>query len=263
MLIGGEQRFHPEYSGIEKAYISLFGVPVVGLRIRARIILTLIPKNLRPSRVLDAGSGPGVITFLLARRFPHAEVLGVDCDPGAVQASKRIADGGKVPNVSFEPVNLLSLPADGDFDLVTCVDILEHVGDDAAAVASLFGATRPGGTLLLHVPALYRRYPVWRKRLNFDVPTHVRPGYEPDEIVAKVRTAGFQVLSSGYTFGFLETLANNLGYMVTRAEKRHKACYALAFPFLNLLAWFGRGARPERLGAGVYVIATKPERPMA
>ena len=258
MLIGREQRFHPGYSALEKTYISCFGVPVVGLRIRARTISKLLPSNLKPSRVLDAGSGPGVITFLLARRFPKAEVMGVDCDPGAVEASRRIAEDGRFEKVSFAAGNLLSLPVDERFDLVTCVDILEHITDDVAAVSSLSGAVRPGGTLLLHVPALYRRYPLWSKKLNFDVPTHVRPGYELEEIVAKVRATGLSVVSFGHTFGFLETLANNLGYMITRAEKRNKVLYALAFPWLNLLAWFGSGCRPEKLGAGVYVLATKP-----
>lgn len=256
MLIGGEQRFHPAYSGIERAYIRLFGIPVVGLRIRARVLSGLIPENLTPANILDAGSGPGVITFLLARRFPDAAILGIDCDPVAVEASQRIAEDGKVSNASFELGNLLVLP-EGRFDLVTCVDILEHVADDNAAVKSLFNTTSPGGTLLLHVPALYRRYPVFEKRLNFDVPTHVRPGYELNDIVAMVRGAGFGVQQSGYTFGFFETLANNLGYMITRAEKRHKMLYAMAFPWLNLLAWLGRGARPRGLGAGIYVIAAK------
>ncbi|NTW88090.1 MAG: class I SAM-dependent methyltransferase [Desulfobulbaceae bacterium] len=258
MLIGGEQRFHPAYSSIERAYIGLFGVPVVGLRIRARILDGFLPDNLVPGHILDAGSGPGVLSFLLARRFPAADVLGIDSEPSAVEASQRIARESQVKNVMFEIGDLLNLPANGHFDLVTCVDILEHVADDKAAVESLYGAIRPGGTLFLHVPALYRRYPVFGKRLNFEVPTHVRPGYEIDKIVSMVKDAGFAVIKSGYTFGFFETLANNLGYMITKAEKRHKGIYAVAFPLLNLLSWIGRGASPQNLGAGIYVIGIKP-----
>ena len=58
-MIGQEQRFHPEYSSPEKLYIALFGVPIIGLRIRARNVLNLLPKHLSPARILDAGSGAG------------------------------------------------------------------------------------------------------------------------------------------------------------------------------------------------------------
>jgi hypothetical protein len=95
--------------------------------------------------------------------------------------------------------------------------------------------------------------------LNFDVPTHVRPGYEPDDIVHKVRVAGFEVQEQGLTYGFLETLANNVSYMITRANKENRELYALAFPWLNLIGWLGRYARPRELGAGVFVIARKSD----
>ena len=54
-----------------------------------------------------------------------------------------------------------------------------------------------------------------------------------------------------------ETLANNISYMITHARMENKALYALAFPFLNLMSWLGRGARPKKLGAGIYVVAEK------
>jgi 2-polyprenyl-3-methyl-5-hydroxy-6-metoxy-1,4-benzoquinol methylase len=176
-MIGREQRFHPAYSALERLYISLLGVPVVGLRIRTRNTLRLVPETMRPARILDAGSGPGVITFALARRFPDAEVTGVDLDDDATRASRMIAERAGFTNVRFEKADLREMPWRDHFDLVTCVDILEHIEDDQRGINGLFRALRPGGTLVLHVPALYRRYPVFRRTLNFDVPTHVRPGY--------------------------------------------------------------------------------------
>ncbi len=143
------------------------------------------------------------------------------------------------------------------YDLILCIDILEHIADDQAALKKLYDVTMPGGILVLHVPALYRRYPVLRKRLNFEVAGHVRTGYEPAEIRGKVEQSGFQIQSSGFTYGFLETLANNISYMITRARMENKYLYALAFPFLNLMSWIGKGARPNTLGAGIYVVAEK------
>ncbi|MBI5509074.1 MAG: class I SAM-dependent methyltransferase [Deltaproteobacteria bacterium] len=256
-LTGREQRFHPDYSRLERLYIAALGVPVVGLRIRARNVLQLIPRDLRPRRVLDAGSGPGVITFALADRFPDAEVVGVDLDAEAVRASRVIAERAGYQNARFERGDLCAL-RDAGFDLVTCVDILEHVEDDDAGVLGLARCLEPGGTLVLHVPSRFRRYPLLAKAENFAVPTHVRPGYDLDEIVHKARRAGLEVVDAGQTYGLCETLANNVSYMVTKAEKKNRELYALLFPWLHGLAWLGRGARPRRLGAGLFVVARKP-----
>jgi hypothetical protein len=98
---------------------------------------------------------------------------------------------------------------------------------------------------------------VWEKRLNFDVETHVRIGYEIEEIQDKVRQTGFSICESGYTYGFWETLANNISYMITRARMKNKVIYSLAFPFLNLMSLFGARARPQSLGAAIYIIAKK------
>lgn len=258
-MIGREQRFHPDYSSPEKFYIALLGVPVVGLRIRARNLLRLVPADINPTRILDAGSGPGVITFALAGKFPHADVTGADVADDALAASRSIAKRAGLTRVHFQKADLRDLPWQGHFDLVTCVDILEHIEDDRRALAGLFRALRPGGILVLHVPSLYRRYPVFRKAMNFDVPTHVRPGYEAEDIVGKVREAGFEVRDHGFTYGFLETLANNLSYMITKANKENRELYALAFPWLNAIGWLGRHARPKALGAGVFVIARKSD----
>jgi hypothetical protein len=111
--------------------------------------------------------------------------------------------------------------------------------------------------LVLHVPALHRRYPIWKKRPNFDVETHVRTGYEPDEIEKKVKQSGFLIRKSGFTYGFWETLANNISYMITGAKMKNKTLYSLAFPVLILLSLFGARARPQKLGAGVFMVTEK------
>ena len=257
MIIGWEQRFNPNYSALVKAYITLLGVPIVGLRIRARNIFSLVPKNRQYKTILDAGSGPGVITFGLGRRFPEAKVMGVDLREDAVSISNHIAKKIKADNIVFKTARVEELEQDNCFDLVVCVDILEHIEDDFNALKALFRLVSPGGLLLLHIPSLYRRYPVWKRSINFDVPSHVRPGYKPDEIKNKVCMAGFEILKIGYTYGFWETLANNLSYMITHAKMDNQIFYALAFPFLHLISLAGRKARPKKIGAGIFILCEK------
>ena len=257
MHIGRELAYHPDYSLMQRVYIRLLGVPIVGLRIRARNIFSLIPQDRSYHEILDAGCGLGVFSFHLARCFPQANVLGVDLLEGMVRSAEYIREKAGIPNVRFQTGDIAGTSWESQFDLAVCVDILEHIEDDNAALHALFGSLRKGGVLVLHVPTLYRRYPVWKKSLNFDVETHVRPGYELTDILQMVQRAGFSILESGYTYGFLETLANNVSYMITRARMQNKYLYAVAFPFLNILSWCGARARPKELGAGIYVIAER------
>lgn len=257
MFIGSELAYHPDYSFLQRLYIRVLGVPVVGLRIRARNIFSLIPLNRSYKDILDAGSGPGVFSFHLARRFPQAKVVGIDLDQSKIRSAEYIKEKAGVFNVSFKLADIAKIRGEKLYDLAVCVDILEHMEDDDAALFALHRVLRDGGVLVLHVPTLYRRYPVWKKSLNFDVETHVRPGYELDDILRKVQASGFSISESGYTYGFLETLANNVSYMITRARMQNKHLYSLAFPFLNVLSWLGAKARPKELGAGIYVVAER------
>jgi len=256
-MLGHEQIYNPGYSILEKVYISALGMPILGLRIRARNVFSLIPKGRTYNRILDAGSGSGVFSFELGRHFPEAKVLGVDLLQEAVEACRHIAQRTPASNVSFHQGSIEDMPEEGIFDLILCVDLLEHIQDDVAALQGIYRSAAPGGVLVLHVPALYRRYPVWNKSLNFDVESHIRTGYEPDDIRGKLEKTGFVIREMGFTYGFWETLANNISYMITRARMKDKGLYALAFPFLYLISLLGFRARPKKLGAGIFVVAEK------
>ncbi|MGB1109004.1 MAG: class I SAM-dependent methyltransferase [Gammaproteobacteria bacterium] len=259
-MIGDELALTPGIGALEKAYIRLLGVPISGLRIRLRRVLPQLTGN--PARVLDAGCGRGVFSFEMAKRFPGADVTGVDIDEQRLAVNREIATRAGLNNLKFRPVDLMNPGAlaeefDGRFDIVLSVDNLEHLEDDALGVALLYRAVKPGGRLILHVPGYERRWPLFRFQTNFDVPGHFRPGYRLADLRALVSQAGFQVDDAWYTFGLLENLSNNLSYAITQAEAKNKAIYALAFPLLNLIAWLGRGAKPEK-GAGVLLLARKP-----
>ncbi|SLM33144.1 putative Trans-aconitate 2-methyltransferase [Desulfamplus magnetovallimortis] len=257
MFLGKEQIYNPSISLLEKLYVFLFGMPIVGLRIRCRNILSLIPKNRDYKNILDAGSGSGVLTFELARKFKNSQVTGFDLDPEEIGISEAIVVRAGYQNVLFKNTDIETMNEKECFDLIICVDILEHIEDDLSALKKLFNALKEDGILVLHVPALYRRYPVSKKSLNFYVPTHVRYGYEIEDIKEKVIKAGFCIDISGYTYGFMETLANNISYMITKAQKKNKVLYAFAFPILNIISLIGQSARPEELGAGVFIVCCK------
>lgn len=252
---GREIRFDAGRSRFERAYAWLLGAPANGLRIRLRRVL---PATKGPYRaILDAGSGGGVFSMELAKLHPEARVVGVELESDLVARTNAMVRRAGLNNVTFQQGDVTKLDFDQDFDLVVSVDNLEHVEEDVAAMRCLYRALRPGGTLVNHVPGYERRWLVFGRRVNFDVPGHVRPGYRSHEIQDKLRQAGFEVVSCRHTYGIIETFTNNVSYLISGADQRRKALYALAFPALLALSYLGQWARP-RWGAGVLSVARRP-----
>jgi 2-polyprenyl-3-methyl-5-hydroxy-6-metoxy-1,4-benzoquinol methylase len=254
-MIGHEIASTPGISAFERFYIRLLGVPISGLRIRLRRVLPKLTGN--PRKVLDAGCGRGVFSYQLARRFPEAEVIAVDIDEAQLEKNRTIAGSNDLHNLDFQKKDIGSLDYEQEFDLVLSVDNLEHLEDDKKGLQGLFNALKPGGRIVLHVPGYERRWFFFKFQTNFDVPGHYRPGYYLDDIKSMMQSAGFEVESAAYTFGWLETVTNNVSYFVTRAEAKNKLIYAAIFPLLNVLAWCGQGASPEK-GAGVLLTGHRP-----
>jgi SAM-dependent methyltransferase len=95
--------------------------------------------------VLDAGCGSGRTLQELAR---YGHVSGVELDPDA--AAVAAARGPYDVHVG----RLEELPwPNGTFDLITCLDVIEHTPDDVATLTELHRVTKPGGWLLVTVPA--------------------------------------------------------------------------------------------------------------
>jgi len=252
---GRELSLDPGRSRFERLYANLLGAPANGLRIRLRRVLPATEGSYRA--ILDAGCGSGVFSFELAKRHPEAQVVGVDSEPDLVDRANQIARRAQLANCSFQEGDVTKLDFSDEFDLVVSVDNFEHVEDDIEAMRTLLHALRPGGRLVAHVPGYERRWIMFGRRVNFDVPGHVRPGYQADHLVGKLREAGFQVTSHQYTYGALETFTNNISYLITGADQRRKLQYAAVFPLLLAVSYLGKFSRP-RWGAGVLAVARRP-----
>ncbi|WP_432093622.1 class I SAM-dependent methyltransferase [Streptomyces sp. bgisy100] len=111
-------------------------------------------------RVLDAGSGPGVMSCLLAREFPEAEVVAVDSGRELLdRAERRAAGQGLAERVR---THLADLPGGldpvGPVDLVWSSKAVHHLGDQVAALAALARCLSPGGILAVSEGGLPRRW---------------------------------------------------------------------------------------------------------
>lgn len=97
--------------------------------------------------VLDVGCGGGLLAEGMARR--GARVTGIDLAPESLQVARLHALEAGI-DVDYRQVAVETLAGTdaGRFDLVTCLEMLEHVPDPVAIMASLAGLVRPGGDVV-------------------------------------------------------------------------------------------------------------------
>ncbi|GAB2629373.1 class I SAM-dependent methyltransferase [Streptomyces capparidis] len=103
----------------------------------------------QPARILDVGSGPGVMTCVLARAFPHARVTAADRSTQLLERVRVRAEGdGVADRVTTLAADLPEGLAGAEpADLVWAARVVHHVGDQQAVLAALGRALRPGGVL--------------------------------------------------------------------------------------------------------------------
>ena len=254
MAVGRHLIHDPGLALADRLYIMLFGVPRLNLQSRAWRVLPLLDGSHKA--ILDAGCGPGVFVYEIAKRFPSCEVIGIDIDEDRVARNKIVAEKSGLTNCRFNVQSVTEI--EGDFDLVLTLDNLEHIEDDDLALRQLYSVLKPGGKIIIHVPGFRRRTFWFGWRVNFDVLGHFRPGYTKEQISEKVERAQFEVNEVYSTYSWIETVTTSISYYITKAEMKNKYLYALIFPILLAFSWLGKNLRPNE-GAGVLVRATKPK----
>jgi 2-polyprenyl-6-hydroxyphenyl methylase / 3-demethylubiquinone-9 3-methyltransferase len=96
-------------------------------------------------RVLDVGCGGGILADAMARK--GANVVGVDLASKALKVAELHAIEAQTPNVVYREISAEDLAAEaaGTFDVVTCMEMLEHVPDPSSVVKACSTLVKPGG----------------------------------------------------------------------------------------------------------------------
>ena len=150
---------------------------------RRRILAELIERVVQPpkdARILELGAGTGHNLSMLSR-FGTVEASELDSVARKL-ASERL--GREVKEAALPDLSMF--PADS-YDLIALLDVLEHVPDDKGSLAAIRGRLKPGGALLLTVPA--NRW-MWSAH---DVAHHHHRRYRKSEIEKLALDAGFRI----------------------------------------------------------------------
>ncbi len=167
--------------------------------LRYDVVARMLPDGVRD--VLEVGCGQGALGARLARRYDY---LGLEPDQASCAVAQRrikAAGRGEVRNIGVDGLG----PA--QFDLVCAFEVLEHIDDDVAAVRQWAARLRPGGWLLLSVPAHQRRYGPADELVG-----HFRR-YDPAAITALLASCGLtdiEVRQYGFPLGYALEAARNI-----------------------------------------------------
>lgn len=201
--------------------------------------------SLQPASVLEIGCGQGAVGARLAARV--GDYLGIEPDEVSFQSARSRIEpaGGVVRNIDHA-----GLPADASYDLVCAFEVLEHLEDDKGALTDWVRFVRPGGHLMLSVPA-------WPDRFG---PADTHAGhfrrYAPQTIADLLAGVGLvqpQVTVYAWPLGYaLEVVRNQV------AARRLRATADLSVA--ERTAGSGRLLQPKRLAGLAIATGVAPFR---
>jgi SAM-dependent methyltransferase len=227
----------------------------VGMR---RIVDGMLSRNLgnggSPARVLDAGCGTGGSLAQLGR---FGEVTAFDFEPRAA-AMSATREHGRIMVASTDAIPF----ADEIFDLVTSFDVICQLESpaDEQALTEMARVLKPGGSLVVRVPAIQALYG------PHDVTLHTKHRYSSSELAKKVEKAGLRLRESTYanTILFPVAMARRLLAKVLRSNAEGSDVRPVAAPINTALtavlaveAAILRRTRRLPFGLSVIVMATK------
>ncbi|GIW43733.1 MAG: methyltransferase [Candidatus Binatia bacterium] len=173
-----EEKFYEEYAQIEAVHWWFEGRRAIFHALLCRLPLS------SDALLLDLGCGTGANLRFLSR---YGRVIGLDWGAAAARYSRRRTGlpvlRGDVQTLPFR---------DGTVDVVTAFDLIEHIEDDRTCVAEMARVVRPGGYVLVTVPA----FPwMWGRQ---DVINHHKRRYRAREFAELFHGAGLEILRLTY-----------------------------------------------------------------
>jgi SAM-dependent methyltransferase len=133
-------------------------------------------------RVLEVGCGTGFVLQRLAAEGRY-ELTGLEENLAGLRYAR-----ARLPSVEFVQADARDLPYEAAFDAVGAFDVIEHVGEDGAVLASIHRALKPGGIVVLTVPQHK-----WLWSATDRHAMHKRR-YTRQDLSAKLVAAGFEIL---------------------------------------------------------------------
>lgn len=155
----------------------------------------MIYEGIRPflgKRILEVGAGIGNISALLNTSDKELLMLTDYKDEFVFKLNNKFSHDSRIKVIKFDISSEVNIDTPCAIDSIVCVNVLEHIKDDVAALVNCKNLLIPGGKIILFVPALQILYGSLDESFG-----HYRR-YNKKELNKKLTQAGFNVVSSRY-----------------------------------------------------------------
>jgi len=161
--------------------------------------------------IYDAGSGFGQYTYFMSKKLAPCNIFSVDVKEDWIKDCRNFFQQREINNVSFAIEDLTSINHQNKFDLIVCVDVMEHIVEDQKVFRNFYSSLKEGGYLLINSPSIYGGSDVHQDEEESFIGEHARDGYSKEDLEVKLHPLGFATHKCRYTYGFWGDKAWRLG----------------------------------------------------
>ncbi|MBW6514005.1 MAG: methyltransferase domain-containing protein [Candidatus Syntrophosphaera sp.] len=208
-------------------------------------------------RFYDAGAGFCQYSWHILSRWPDSRVFASDLKGDYLADFADFARSRFPGRFSCQTADLQDFTPQNSYDLITAIDILEHIENDIAVLRNFHNCLAEKGILIISTPSDTDEAAQFTEE-------HVRPGYNKAELEQKLEGCGFEILESLYSYGTWGGLAWRLliKHPLTWLQKSRLSLfflpiyYILLFPIAELLMRLDLKA-DNKTGTGLIIVARK------
>jgi len=153
------------------------------------------------AEILDAGMGFGQYSYYMSRMNKNWNILAVDVKQEQVEDCRNFFEKAGRTNVEFKMADLTVFQEPEKYDLVLCVDVMEHILEDVKVFENFHASLKKGGMVLISTPSDQGGSDVHGDEETSFIEEHVRDGYNIKEIEDKLKGAGFSKVDARYSYG--------------------------------------------------------------
>ncbi len=153
------------------------------------------------AHILDAGSGFGQYSYFMSKMSDRFCILGLDVKTDQVGECNEFFRRIGKDHVMFKVGDLTTFRKENCFDLVLCVDVMEHIEEDVQVLRNYQASLKNGGMLLISTPSDQGGSDVHADGQTSFIEEHVRDGYGMQEIKDKCKLTGFSRVKAHYSYG--------------------------------------------------------------
>lgn len=186
-------------------------------------------------QALDAGSGFGQYTYFLQSLNKNWEITGVDVKQEQIDDCNNFFSKAGLKNVKFEYADLITFQPEKKYQLILCVDVMEHILEDEAVFKNFSRIINENGLLLISTPSDLGGSDVHHEEESSFIDEHVRDGYNKDDIKDKLLNAGFKKIDVIYSYGKYGNLAWKLSMKFPITMLNISKIFFVILPFYYLL----------------------------